>query len=171
MPFLNIPTGFGKIKLSISQRGIACIQFPYTKKKKTKLLSEEACIKDNREIKRLISEMKKYFKGVEPEFAVPLDLDSSTPFQKRVYRAARKIPYGEVRTYGWIAGKIGKPMASRAVGQALNKNPIPIIIPCHRVIAKDGDLRGFASGLKWKRRLLELEGVKTRGNRVEGFSG
>lgn len=171
MPFLNIPTGFGKIKISISQSGIACIQFPYTKKKKSAQFPRDALTKDHGEIKRLISEMKRYFKGEKPEFAIPLDLDSSTPFQKRVYQAARKIPYGEVRTYGWIAKKIGKPMASRAVGQALNKNPIPIIIPCHRVIAKDGDLRGFASGLKWKRRLLELEGVKTRGNRVEGFSG
>jgi methylated-DNA-[protein]-cysteine S-methyltransferase len=82
-----------------------------------------------------------------------------TKFQKKVYGVVKKIPSGEVRTYGWVAKRIGNPKAARAVGNALNKNPFPIIVPCHRVVAKDG-LGGFAKGLKAKKRLLRSEGYK-----------
>lgn len=80
-----------------------------------------------------------------------------TPFAKKVYKAALKIPLGEVRTYKWVAEKIGHPRAFRAVGQALKKNPYPVIIPCHRVIGSSGGSGGFALGRKAKRALLDLE--------------
>jgi len=80
-----------------------------------------------------------------------------TKFQKKVYQAAKTIPKGEVRTYGWVANMIGQPNASRAVGNALNKNPFPVIVPCHRVVASNS-LGGFASGLKKKKQLLRSEG-------------
>lgn len=80
-----------------------------------------------------------------------------TDFQKDVFKATLEISFGKVRTYAWIAEKIGRPRAARAVGQALKKNPLPFIIPCHRVIASDGTLGGFSMGRKAKKRLLDLE--------------
>ena len=80
-----------------------------------------------------------------------------TKFEEKVYAAVKKIPRGEVRSYAWVARKIGKPKAARAVGNALNKNPNPIIIPCHRVIGENGELTGYAGGLGRKKWLLELE--------------
>jgi methylated-DNA-[protein]-cysteine S-methyltransferase len=76
-----------------------------------------------------------------------------------VLETVRSIPHGEVRSYGWVARQIGKPKAARAVGQALAANPMPLVVPCHRVIGSDGSLTGFTGGLKMKKRLLELEGV------------
>ena len=84
-------------------------------------------------------------------------MDELTAFQKKVYSAVKKIPKGQVRSYSWVARRIGSPKAARAVGNALNKNPFPVIIPCHRVVAKNS-LGGFSRGLKAKLRLLRSEG-------------
>ena len=90
------------------------------------------------------------------------DIHFLTAFQQRILKTALKIPQGQVRTYGWVARKAGSPRGFRAAGQALTRNPIPIFIPCHRVVAADGSLGGFSAGLHWKRRLLALEaGSKT----------
>ena len=107
------------------------------------------------------SQLKKYFSGEIPSFTSRLDYGRATAFQKRVWQAAQTITYGQVRTYGWLAGRIGKPGAMRAVGAALGRNPFPIIIPCHRVIRADGGLGGFsaAEGIALKKKLLELEGA------------
>jgi O-6-methylguanine DNA methyltransferase len=80
-----------------------------------------------------------------------------TEFERKVWAALNEIPFGETRTYKWIAEKIGNPAAVRAVGRALSKNPIPIVIPCHRVIESDGSIGGYSSGVNIKKRLLELE--------------
>jgi len=82
-----------------------------------------------------------------------------TSFQKKVYTVVKNIPLGEVRTYAWVAGRAGKPDAARAVGNALNKNPFPLIIPCHRVIPSDNSIGGYAFGVDLKKRLLEIEHV------------
>ena len=82
-----------------------------------------------------------------------------TPFQKKVYKAVSLIPSGEVRTYRWVARKIGKPKASRAVGQALTRNQRTITIPCHRVIMSDGSIGGYSKGIRMKKRLLKKEGI------------
>ncbi len=87
----------------------------------------------------------------------------ATPFQRRVWRELQRIPYGEVRSYGDIAQRLGQPGASRAVGSACGRNPIPLFIPCHRVIASGGGLGGFSCGLAVKRRLLRLEGARVKG--------
>ena len=91
---------------------------------------------------------------------LPLDLEDNTPFQVKVWQALRAIPYGRVRSYGWVARKIGKPRAARAVGAACGANPVPLLVPCHRVVAGDGSLGGFSGGLSNKRRLLKLEGIR-----------
>lgn len=98
-----------------------------------------------------------YLDGKRRIFDVPLQ-PAGTPFQLKVWQALQSIPYGEVRTYGQIAAAIGCPKASRAVGMANHCNPLPLFIPCHRVIGSDGRLTGFAGGLEIKEKLLRLEG-------------
>jgi len=101
-----------------------------------------------------------YFHGTPTSFStIPLDIAPATPFQHSVWKACRLIPWGTTRSYRWIAHLIGKPRAARAVGTALGKNPVPIIIPCHRVLRTDGSLAGFSAGLSRKRTLLHLENI------------
>lgn len=107
-------------------------------------------------IKLAYSQLCEYFDGKRKIFELPLNL-IGTEFQQKVWKALKKIPYGSTCTYKDVAFKIGNPKASRAVGMANNKNPIAIIIPCHRVIGKNGTLTGYAGGLKIKEELLKLE--------------
>ena len=104
-----------------------------------------------------MEQLRAYSAGELKSFELALDL-RGTPFQLRVWQALREIPYGELRTYGQLAAGLGKPGASRAVGGANGKNPIPLIVPCHRVVASDG-IGGFTGGLAWKERLLAHEEV------------
>ncbi len=104
-------------------------------------------------------QLREYLAGTRRSFDLALE-PSGTPFQQRVWRGLTEIPYGTVCGYGDLARHIGKPGAARAVGQANGANPIPIIIPCHRVIAADGSIGGFSSGLPIKRRLLALECIE-----------
>ncbi len=106
-------------------------------------------------------EIGEYFEGKRRAFAVPTAA-AGTPFQQAVWNALKEIPYGETRTYGEIARRIGHPRASRAVGQANNRNPLHIVVPCHRVIGASGALTGYAGGLAVKERLLELERTPRR---------
>lgn len=101
-------------------------------------------------------QLEEYFAGKRQVFDLPLEL-TGTDFQCAVLRALLEVPYGKTTTYGALAEAIGRPKVARAVGMALNKNPIPIIIPCHRVVGRDGSLTGFAWGMEAKRHLLELE--------------
>lgn len=103
-------------------------------------------------------QLMEYFAGSRKTFDLPLN-SGGTAFQKRVWQALTQIPYGETETYGQLAARIDAPKAARAVGQANNRNPIPIVIPCHRVIGANGSLVGYSDGVDIKRRLLELEGV------------
>ena len=105
---------------------------------------------------RAANELQEYFAGKRRLFDVPLRLEG-TPFQRQVWEALQRIPYGQTRSYGEVAASIGHPGASRAVGQANNRNPLPIFVPCHRVVASDGSLAGYAFGTKMKRFLLDLE--------------
>jgi methylated-DNA-[protein]-cysteine S-methyltransferase len=105
------------------------------------------------EVRRQLSE---YFDGERTTFDVPLAM-AGTPFQRRVWSALREIPYGETTSYGELAGRLGRPSASRAVGLANGRNPIAVIVPCHRVIGSDGNLTGYGGGLERKRLLLDLE--------------
>jgi methylated-DNA-[protein]-cysteine S-methyltransferase len=107
--------------------------------------------------KDLVKRFKDYFMGRRVNFSDKLDLQGATYFQRKVWEVTRQIPYGETRSYAWIARQVGNPAASRAVGQALGKNPLPVVVPCHRVIASDGSPGGFGGGLAMKKRLLALE--------------
>ena len=106
-----------------------------------------------------------YFDGGQVRFRLPVDLGEMTGFQQRVLRRACAIPAGELRSYGDVARDMGSPRASRAVGQALGRNPVPIVVPCHRVVGSDGRLTGYsgARGIESKRWLLRLEGAPVEG--------
>lgn len=107
-----------------------------------------------------LAQMSEYLNGVRRSFDFPIDWSVLTPFQQEVLQATLAIPYGQTRTYAEIAGQVGKPRAARAVGRAEATNPMPVVIPCHRVIGSDGKLHGYGAGegLPTKAWLLELEG-------------
>jgi methylated-DNA-[protein]-cysteine S-methyltransferase len=103
-------------------------------------------------------ELDEYFAGRRREFDVPLDLRVA-PFHEAVLHELARVPYGRTETYGSLAAKVGRPKAARAVGTVMNRNPIPIVLPCHRIVGANGSLTGYAGGLHVKRALLELEGA------------
>ena len=113
-------------------------------------------IRDDRILPGVVDQLEAYFAGELTDFDLPLDLQGSD-FQLKVWEALRRIPYGRVRTYADIAKAIGDPKATRAVGGANHVNPVPIIVPCHRVVAANGKLGGFACGTDYKRWLLDVE--------------
>lgn len=104
-------------------------------------------------------QLREFLSGKRRTLDCPMDLSAGTPFQRRVWRKSRAIPYGRVRSYKWLAVRVGGGRHARAVGLALGANPVPILVPCHRVVAHDGALGGFSGGLGMKRRLLALEGT------------
>lgn len=137
-----------KLDLICSEDAIVSLSFRTDEEPQRPLTALEQQVKE---------QLQEYFEGSRSSFDLPL-APEGTDFQKLVWEELLKIPYGESRTYSEIAVAIGRPKASRAVGNAINKNPIAIIIPCHRVIGKDGNLRGYAGGLELKEMLLRLEG-------------
>lgn len=113
---------------------------------------------DEEVLERAARELEEYFRGERRAFDVPIET-KGTPFEEKVWKALREIPYGETRSYGEIAGRIGSPKGARAVGGACGRNPVLIMTPCHRVVGSKGNLTGFTGGLDIKEKLLKLEGV------------
>lgn len=110
--------------------------------------------------------VENYFNGWRTDFGkFPVDLSAGTAFQRKIWEIVRGIPYGKVRTYGWIGLEVGRPEAVRAIGAAVGANPVPLLVPCHRVIASDGSMCGFSAvgGVELKVRMLELERVRLAG--------
>jgi len=107
-------------------------------------------------------ELDEYFEGRRQDFDLPLDLRVA-PFHEAVLHELARVPYGRTETYGSLAAKVGRPKAARAVGTVMNRNPIPIVLPCHRIVGANGSLTGYAGGLHVKRALLELEGAMLPG--------
>jgi methylated-DNA-[protein]-cysteine S-methyltransferase len=120
---------------------------------------------DERPLEEVVAQLDSYFKGERHEFDIELDA-RGTPFQASVWSALRGIGYGETVSYIDVARLVGSPKAARAVGRAVGANPLPIVVPCHRVIGADGSPTGFGGGLERKARLLELEGAAPRWGRV-----
>jgi methylated-DNA-[protein]-cysteine S-methyltransferase len=150
-----IRTKLGAFRIQFSSRGLARLEFCRTGAKLvTSKRQHSVSVPYNME-----RQLKQYSKGKSVLWKVPLDLSSGTEFQQKVWRVLMTIPRGETRSYGWVAKKVGKPGASRAVGTACGANPVPVIVPCHRVIAGDGSIGGFGGGLPMKRRLLQSEGL------------
>lgn len=159
--YLNLKTRVGDMWLGSTPRGLFWVQFgPVDGEALASFFKERKDVtftKGGDTVEQAGRELLRYLEGRQRKFSVKLDLTGFTPFSKRVWRATRKIPYGQVRTYAWIAERIGEPNAARAVGGALGTNPVPIFIPCHRVIGSHGSLVGFGPGLNVKERLLALE--------------
>ena len=149
-----------KLRLVGSGAGIRTVDFPPAR--------PVDCERDDRDplLAELARELAAYFAGTLRRFEVPLEMQG-TAFQKRVWRQLEAIPFGETRSYRQIAAAIGAETAVRAVGAANGANPVPIVVPCHRVIGSSGKLVGYGGGLELKKRLLELEGSRAMGMRYE----
>jgi methylated-DNA-[protein]-cysteine S-methyltransferase len=154
LDYCRMESPAGPLLLAVSPAGLVALEFEGRSRRAPSGLSPEA-------LAEYVRELDEYFAGQRRQFSFPLDL-RGTNFQLACWRALLEIPYGETRTYADIARAIAKPKAFRAVGMANNRNPIAIVVPCHRVIASDGTLCGYGGGLDVKRKLLELEGALTR---------
>jgi len=153
-------TKVGWVGLAISPKGILALEYPRATREEAlanlkERWPEVSLVQGAPE--EIGEQLQRYYAGEPVAFRTKLDLKGYTPFQRRVWQATLQIPYGQTRPYSWVAQEAGSPRAYRAVGTALAKNPIPIIIPCHRVLRKDGTLGGYGGGLDMKRRLLEME--------------
>ncbi|KAA6455835.1 methylated-DNA--[protein]-cysteine S-methyltransferase [Acidobacteria bacterium AB60] len=152
-----IDSPVGKLKLIASEEGLVAIFWGREKPSHAEVqLGAMRPDDGNRTLTEAERQLEEYFAGKRREFSLRLDI-RGTPFQKNVWEALLGIPYGETTSYGEIAKRIGKPSASRAVGAANGQNPIPIVVPCHRVIGSTGKLTGFGGGLDVKEKLLGLE--------------
>ncbi|MEW6619345.1 MAG: methylated-DNA--[protein]-cysteine S-methyltransferase [bacterium] len=149
-------TKFGWMGLMASNIGLTRVILPQPDKKNI-LKMVQGLVRDDKCFEKTKNSLMNYFEGKKVEFDYPIDVRSATEFENKVWEVTCSIPYGEVRSYQFIAEKIGRPKAFRAVGQALKKNPLPIIIPCHRVIRSDGKSGGFLGGIEMKKNLLRLE--------------
>jgi methylated-DNA-[protein]-cysteine S-methyltransferase len=158
--YKTTPSPIGNLKLVASDKGLAAILWENDNPKRVRLgdlvLNNEHPILLETE-----RQLKEYFQGKRKSFSLKLDL-IGTKFQNDVWQALLAIPFGETRSYGQIARQLGNPQATRAVGAANGRNPISIIVPCHRVIGSSGKLTGFAGGLKAKAHLLGLENRSAR---------
>jgi methylated-DNA-[protein]-cysteine S-methyltransferase len=155
MLYDEIETPIGPLLVVADEAGLRRIHFP---EKGHAHRPEAGWVRDPRPFARLREQLDEYFAGRRRTFALDL-APEGTEFQRETWRALTGIPYGETISYAELARRVGRPNASRAVGAANGANPLPIVVPCHRVIGADGSLTGFGGGLPVKRALLELEGA------------
>lgn len=154
----------GHIFLGVTEQGLASVGLGGSERAFLGRMKEEGhpIVIHNRErIQPVADQIRRYLAGKQGAFDTPVDLSGLTPFQQQVLKAASEIPRGQVVSYAELARRIGRPRAARAVGQALGRNPVPLVIPCHRVLASDGSLGGYSGrgGVRTKRALLKLEGA------------
>ncbi len=143
-----------------SEEGVFKLTFPFTRREEAlrALEPEPDWIEDERGFEKLAEKVRRYFEGRRISFEdIPVSFELGTEFQKKVWSITREIPYGERRTYKEIACMLGIPRGCRAVAQALKRNPLFLLVPCHRVVGAGGRLVGFSGGLELKRKLLDLE--------------
>ncbi len=148
-----------KVFVASTKKGVCAIDFHVGEKEFLKYLRKRfngRIVKDPKGNKRVLSQLKAYLGGKRKNFDCPLDL-GGTPFQRRVWAALMRIPYGKTRSYQDIARAIGHVRAYRAVGNANGANPVPLIVPCHRVIESNGGMGGYGHGIEIKKKLLDLE--------------
>ena len=157
----RLDSPLGPLWVAITAKGVATIHYgaepPDSELRRLVRVYGPGVVPDHRRSSVLARELDQYFRGKRRTFDIPVDLAGLTPFQTRVLAQTAKIPFGDLLTYRTIATRIGNTKASRAVGGAVGANPIPIIVPCHRVVATDGSLGGYAGGLEAKRTLLAIE--------------
>lgn len=157
-----IESPLGALYVASGEKGLRCLIFGVSKEEFFSELDPLAqMVRDPHRMAAITEQLRAYFDEAFSYFDLPVDLSSMTPFQQNALRVARNIPAGTVWTYKQIAEAVGKPNASRAVGQAMARNPVPIIVPCHRVVGSSGSLTGYGGtgGITTKRWLLQLEGA------------
>jgi O-6-methylguanine DNA methyltransferase len=162
LPIASLPiqTNDGIFVAHYSEKGLMSLDFP-TRKKPAAAWAEipGTRAKISKWHKLTIHALKEVLAAKPISELPPFDLDDATDFQRKVWAALQKIPLGETKTYGDVARELGNPKATRAVGRGCGTNPIPVLIPCHRLVAVHGKIGGFSGGLKWKEALLKREGV------------
>jgi methylated-DNA-[protein]-cysteine S-methyltransferase len=164
--FVDSPVG--TMIAAETERGLACLAYEDLHGGADPLLERIAAEISPRvllapaKLDRVRRELDEYFAGTRKDFDLEIDLALAKPFARRILAATVRIPFGATSTYGEVAAEAGSPGAARAAGGALGSNPIPIVVPCHRVLARNGTLHGYTGGLHRKQRLLELEGVLTQ---------
>jgi methylated-DNA-[protein]-cysteine S-methyltransferase len=158
MVYAECPSAQGNLYLAATERGLAGVWFTDQRHlpdvsnwQRQNDVAQLSILKDAQQ------QLQAYFEGRLQQFDLPLDLSAGTPFQQAVWQALLKIPFGKTTSYGALSISIGKPLAVRAVGTAIGRNPIGIIVPCHRVVGADGSLTGYAGGLHRKEAFLTLE--------------
>jgi methylated-DNA-[protein]-cysteine S-methyltransferase len=161
----SAPTPLGPIWVAVSERGLVAVGIRTNRKKFIQQITKRhnaEIVSDDERTRKAARQVGEYLNGQRRTFNLSIDWSVMTPFQESVLRATMAIPRGKTRSYGELAAQIGKPRAARAVGRAEATNPMPLVIPCHRVIGADGSLRGYGvpGGLETKAWLLRLEGVK-----------
>ncbi len=157
-----VPSPLGDVYFAVSDIGLCSLDFGVSVDQFMSSLDPLARTEENpADLAEYAQEISEYFRGERKHFNLPVDLSGMTPFQRSVLDVALSIPAGNVWTYGQVAQQIGNPKASRAVGRALGSNPVPIVVPCHRVIASDGSLTGYSAGggIASKKWLLQMEGA------------
>jgi methylated-DNA-[protein]-cysteine S-methyltransferase len=157
-----VETPLGGLLVAASDRGLAAISFDTEPEEQLERLARIAgprVLRAPQSVDAARRELDQYFEGRRHAFDLALDLRALPPFTVSVLGALAKVPYGETTTYGALAARVGRPRASRAVGTVMNRNRIPIVLPCHRVVGSTGSLVGYAGGLDRKTALLRLEGA------------
>jgi methylated-DNA-[protein]-cysteine S-methyltransferase len=153
-------TPVGPLLLAVTEAGLCRISFDPEPERETDELARTfgvRVLRSPREVDRVRRELDEYFQGRRRMFDLPLDLRGRTGFSREILDRLARVPYGEVTTYKSLAVEAGNPHAARAVGTIMNRNPIPIVLPCHRVVGSNGSLVGYGGGLDRKRQLLDLE--------------
>jgi methylated-DNA-[protein]-cysteine S-methyltransferase len=158
---------WGWMGVAESSKGIRAVVLPKRSKRAvesdlTAKSKEGLQYGDSLRLQSARSQLLDYFAGRRDRFDVPLDLSHGTSFQRQVWRTLQRVPYGKLCSYRWVAARVGGPHYARAVGNAVGANLLPIVIPCHRIVAHDASLGGFSGGLSMKRKLLSLEGTLTQ---------
>lgn len=157
---LVFDTTLGPMHLAASPKGLAGAWFAGQRHAPARLDGPDAwpLAPEHPLLLQARDELQAYLQGRLKQFTVPLDLSQGTPFQQAVWQALLRIPCGQLQGYGALATQLGRPLAARAVGAAVGRNPVSVIVPCHRVVGADGSLTGYAGGLERKQALLGLEG-------------
>ena len=162
MGFDVVDSPVGPLFVAASEQGLAAISFdpePESQLERLARIAGPGVLRSPRSVDAARRELDQYFEGKRHSFDLSLDLRALPPFTVSVLQQLARVPYGETTTYGALAAQVGRPRAARAVGTVMNRNRIPIVLPCHRVVGSSGDLVGYAGGLDRKLTLLELEGA------------